>query len=46
MPYMSTSSPPVTPMRPTRPVAPNAPKRPVTYTHVTQLSMIVRELNF
>lgn len=42
MPY----TPPVTPMRPTRPVAPNAPKRPVTYTHVIQLSNIVRELQF
>jgi len=35
-----------TPNRPTRPVAPNAPTRPVTYTHVSQLSNIVRELQF
>jgi hypothetical protein len=42
MPY----TPPITPTRPTRPVAPNAPNRQVKYTHIMQLSNIVRELKF
>jgi len=30
----------------TKPVIPNAPIRNVTYTHISQLSAIIRELRF